>query len=165
MAALFYSVYENPLVGRLYLIASETELITISIGEPDFLQSCRKYPCSRRDDMPIFPTLASLFDRYFSGEDIDFLLPLFSSGTEFQKAVWGEISKIPYGETRTYSEIAMSINRPKAVRAVGQASRANPFPFIVPCHRVIGKNGSLTGYAGSKTPIKESLLKLEKAIV
>ncbi|RFU69935.1 methylated-DNA--[protein]-cysteine S-methyltransferase [Bacillus sp. V59.32b] len=165
MTSLFYSVYENPLVGRLYLIANENELITISIGEPDFLQRCRKYPCSRKDELPVFSRLASLFDRYFSGEDIEFLLPLYGSGTEFQKEVWEEIRKIPYGETKTYSEIARSINRPKAVRAVGQASRANPFPFIVPCHRVIGKNGSLTGYAGSKTPIKERLLKLEMAII
>jgi methylated-DNA-[protein]-cysteine S-methyltransferase len=163
--SFFYNIYENLIVGRLYIIANEAELVTIVIGEEAFLKSRRKYPCTLASDHPAFSKLFPLLDRYFSGENIDFLLPLYSSGTEFQKEVWAEIGKILYGQTKTYSEIAMSINRPKAVRAVGQASRANPFPFIVPCHRVIGKNGSLTGYAGSKTDIKACLLKLEQELV
>lgn len=83
------------------------------------------------------------------------------NGTEFQKLVWNELIKIPYGETRTYKEIATSIGKPKACRAVGGANNKNPIMIIVPCHRVIGKNGTLVGYAGG-IDVKEKLLKIEK---
>lgn len=90
-----------------------------------------------------------------------FDLPLHLVGTEFQKQVWNALLEIPYGETRTYQEIAIRIGKPKAVRAVGGACNRNPIGIIVPCHRVIGKNGSLTGYAGGLS-YKELLLNHEK---
>ncbi|MHB8097125.1 MAG: methylated-DNA--[protein]-cysteine S-methyltransferase [Erysipelotrichaceae bacterium] len=90
-----------------------------------------------------------------------FDLPLHLEGTEFQKQVWNALLEIPYGETRTYQEIAIRIGKPKAVRAVGGACNRNPIGIIVPCHRVIGKNGSLTGYAGGLS-YKELLLNHEK---
>ena len=90
-----------------------------------------------------------------------FSLPLRMEGTPFQRQVWDALKDIPYGGTRTYADIARSVGREKAVRAVGGANHANPVPIIVPCHRVIGANGSLTGYGGGLR-IKEYLLRLER---
>lgn len=99
--------------------------------------------------------------RYMAGERVQFTCPLDMHGTAFQVAVWKELLRIPYGETRSYLDIAQAIGRPAAVRAVGAANGANPIAIIVPCHRVIGSNGSLTGYGGG-LPAKEWLLALEK---
>ncbi len=102
-------------------------------------------------------------EEYFDGKRKFFDLPLNPKGTPFQQEVWNEISKITYGKTASYSEIARNINNPNATRAVGNASNKNPLPIIIPCHRVIGKNGNLTGFAcGIK--IKEQLLKLENQL-
>jgi methylated-DNA-[protein]-cysteine S-methyltransferase len=98
--------------------------------------------------------------RYFAGEPIEFTCPLDLHGTPFQLKVWNALTRIPYGETRSYSEIAREIEHPDAVRAVGAANGANPIAIIVPCHRVIGSNGSLTGYGGG-LPTKAWLLALE----
>ena len=98
--------------------------------------------------------------RYLAGEHIQFSCPLDLHGTPFQVSVWQELYRIPYGETRTYTEIAHAIGHPSAVRAVGAANGANPVAIIVPCHRVIGSNGSLTGYGGG-LPTKAWLLHLE----
>lgn len=100
--------------------------------------------------------------RYFAGEHLQFSCPLDLYGTPFQIAVWEELFRIPYGETRSYADIARAIGRPAAVRAVGAANGANPIAIIVPCHRVIGSNGSLTGYGGG-LPTKEWLLAMEKS--
>lgn len=99
--------------------------------------------------------------RYFAGEHLQFSCPLDLHGTPFQIAVWEELFRIPYGETRSYADIARAIGRPAAVRAVGAANGANPIAIIVPCHRVIGSNGSLTGYGGG-LPTKEWLLAMER---
>jgi methylated-DNA-[protein]-cysteine S-methyltransferase len=99
---------------------------------------------------------------YLDGRRVSFDCPLDLRGTPFQVATWRALLTIPYGETRSYSEIAAAIELPKAVRAVGAANGANPVPIIVPCHRVIGKNGALTGYGGG-LPIKERLLQLERS--
>ena len=98
--------------------------------------------------------------RYFAGERVQFSCPLDLHGTAFQARVWEELFRIPYGETRSYREIARAIGRPSAVRAVGAANGANPVAIIVPCHRVIGSNGDLTGYGGG-LPTKAWLLSLE----
>lgn len=98
--------------------------------------------------------------RYFAGERLQFSCPLDLRGTPFQVAVWQELYRIPYGATRSYAQIAEAIGRPKAVRAVGAANGANPVAVIVPCHRVIGSNGALTGYGGG-LPMKTWLLALE----
>lgn len=97
---------------------------------------------------------------YLRGERKTFDLPLDPRGTPFQRAVWEELRRIPYGTTCTYGELAARIGRPRAVRAVGQANHRNPLPIFIPCHRVIGANGALTGYAGG-LELKRSLLKLE----
>ncbi len=97
---------------------------------------------------------------YFAGRRTQFDLPLAAAGTLFQQQVWRALVAIPFGEVRSYCEIAESIGRPKAVRAVGAANGRNPLPIVVPCHRVIGSNGSLTGFAGG-LEAKRTLLALE----
>lgn len=97
---------------------------------------------------------------YFAGELREFSLPLEMSGTEFQKRVWRQLLTIPYGETRSYMEVAAAIGSPGSVRAVGAANGANPIAIVVPCHRVIGAGGSLVGYGGG-LPLKRRLLELE----
>ncbi|AFM39791.1 O-6-methylguanine DNA methyltransferase [Desulfosporosinus acidiphilus SJ4] len=97
---------------------------------------------------------------YFEGNRRDFTIPIHSQGTPFQQKVWEELRRIPYGETRSYGELAVNLGNPKGQRAVGMANHCNPIGIIVPCHRVIGKNGSLTGYAGG-LDIKQRLLELE----
>ena len=97
---------------------------------------------------------------YLAGKRREFDLPLAPKGTEFYRSVWRALEEIPYGETRSYRDIAQAVGRPKAVRAVGQANHNNPIPIIIPCHRVVGANGSLTGYGGG-LDLKERLLRLE----
>jgi methylated-DNA-[protein]-cysteine S-methyltransferase len=98
---------------------------------------------------------------YFGGQLRKFELPLDLAGTEFQRRVWLELTRIPYGETRSYQELARAIDVPKAVRAVGAANGANPVAIVVPCHRVIGAGGKLVGYGGG-LPLKRRLLSLER---
>lgn len=103
-------------------------------------------------------------ERYFAGRGDDFdALELDMGGTDFQRRVWDSLRRIPTGETRSYAQIAASVRRPKAVRAVGAANGANPIPVVVPCHRVIGSDGTMVGYGG-RIPRKEWLLRLEGAM-
>lgn len=113
-----------------------------------------------RDDSSLDEVKTELA-QYFAGERTDFSVPLDLYGTPFQKLVWQQLLTIPYGETRSYKDIAMAIDAPKAVRAIGGANHNNPVPIIVPCHRVIGSNGALVGYGGGLS-IKEQLLELEQ---
>ena len=100
---------------------------------------------------------------YFSGDRHNFDLPLATGGTDFQQRVWRALTRIPYGELRSYRDIADSLDNPKAVRAVGAANGRNPIPIVVPCHRVIGSDGSLTGFAGG-IAVKRALLEFEGAL-
>ena len=104
---------------------------------------------------------ARQLEEYFSGSRREFDIPMDMGGTDFQKKCWQALMEIPYGETRSYSDIAMQVGSPKGVRAVGMANHVNPIPIIVPCHRVVGKNGSLTGYAGG-LDMKTWLIEHEK---
>jgi methylated-DNA-[protein]-cysteine S-methyltransferase len=97
---------------------------------------------------------------YFAGRRSEFELPLAPEGTEFQRTVWNRLREIPYGETISYGELAKRVGNPKASRAVGAANGQNPIPIVIPCHRVIGSNGKLTGFGGG-LPVKEALLALE----
>ncbi len=116
------------------------------------------------DSDPIVDSIQKQLDQYFKHSHQNFSIPIqFLRGTDFQKQVWQAMLEIPYGETRSYSEIASRIHRPKAVRAVGQACKRNPIGIVVPCHRVIGKDGSLTGYSGKNyIDLKKRLLDHEK---
>jgi methylated-DNA-[protein]-cysteine S-methyltransferase len=121
----------------------------------------RKTPAGfNKAETPLIKKMAAQIDEYLAGKRKRFTLPVALHGTEFQTAVWRELQNIPYGETRSYKEIAAAIGRPKAVRAVGMANNRNPIVLIVPCHRVIGHDGSLIGYGGG-LPLKRRLLELE----
>src|SRR6185369_6479096 len=113
-------------------------------------------------DAEPLPAVRAQLAEYLAGRRRDFDLPLdlTGAGTEFQRLCWKELLRIPFGETRSYGELAQRIGRPAAVRAVGQANHNNPIGVIVPCHRVIGADGSLTGYGGG-LPMKRALLELE----
>ena len=112
-----------------------------------------------KDARPFAETIRQLRE-YFAGPRDEFDLPLAPEGTEFQQEVWRAVAAIPYGETRSYGEIARQIGKADAVRAVGAANGQNPLPIVIPCHRVIGSDGRLTGYGGG-LPLKKRLLELE----
>lgn len=113
------------------------------------------------EETPLIAQCMQQLDEYFAGERKAFDLPLCGKGTEFQKKVWAALCEIPYGETRTYGEIAAAVGNPKAARAVGMANNRNPISVIVPCHRVIGSGGKLVGYGGGLDK-KKFLLDLER---
>lgn len=116
----------------------------------------------RNDGNQLMREAANQLQAYFGGKLRQFRIPLDIEGTEFQKRVWRQLEEIPYGETRSYAQIAAAIGRPAAVRAVGAANGRNPLAIVVPCHRVIGTGGKLTGYGGG-LPLKKRLLELEGA--
>jgi methylated-DNA-[protein]-cysteine S-methyltransferase len=122
-------------------------------------------PCEgqRNDRNFLLCAVARQLEDYFQGTRREFEVPLDPRGTEFQLRVWRQLLTIPYGTTHSYSQVAIAIGAPSAVRAVGAANGANPIPIIVPCHRVIGSNGKLTGYGGG-LPLKRRLLELEGCI-
>ena len=113
------------------------------------------------DDTPLLRRVKAQLTAYFAGELQAFDLPIKPRGTDFQQKVWQRLLNIPYGETRSYGQIAREIGQPGASRAVGQANNRNPIAIVVPCHRVVGASGSMTGYGGG-LPRKEALLELEK---
>lgn len=117
-------------------------------------------PTGAREDAGVFGEILMQLEEYFEGERVTFALRLGPRGTPFQREVWRALSSIPYGDTTTYAELASSIGRPRAVRAVGAANGRNPLSIVVPCHRVIGQGGALTGYAGG-VENKRILLELE----
>lgn len=116
---------------------------------------------TRADELPILRQTAAELREYFAGTRTDFTVRLALAGTAFQQAVWAQLCRIPYGATWSYAELARRIGRPQASRAVGAANGSNPVPIIVPCHRVIGASGQLTGYGGG-LPRKLLLLQLEQ---
>ncbi len=111
---------------------------------------------------PLINNAFNQIEEYLEGKRKEFDIEINPKGTDFQKMVWNELLKIPYGETRSYKDIAARVNNPKGSRAVGMANNKNPIPIIIPCHRVIGSNGKLTGYAGGVN-IKEKLLRIEQS--
>jgi len=112
------------------------------------------------DSSPLLLEAERQLQEYFAGTRKEFELPLSPSGTRFQRLVWDALCRIPWGETRTYGQIAAELGKPRACRAVGMANKRNPLPIFIPCHRVIGANGNLTGYAYG-LDIKRRLLQLE----
>lgn len=146
-------------VGDLTLIASDTGLTAILWPNDDPSRVPARNPVESADH-PILAEAKRQLTAYFAGELKVFTVPLDMIGTDFQKSVWAALLTIPHGETRSYAEIARQIGRPTATRAVGAANARNPLSIIAPCHRVIGSNGALTGFAGG-LEAKELLLRLE----
>jgi methylated-DNA-[protein]-cysteine S-methyltransferase len=150
--------------GPLLIAASDEGLVRINFQRgthpltPELLWVEEREPKHK-----VLKAAARQFRDYFAGKRQDFDLPLAPEGTDFQRKVWKALERIPYGRTITYGELARRVGKPDAARAVGAANGANPLPVIVPCHRVIGADGSLTGY-GEGLPIKAALLELEQGV-
>jgi methylated-DNA-[protein]-cysteine S-methyltransferase len=151
-----YSRVESP-VGPLLLVADDAGLRKIYFEEG---RDRIRPDSSWKQDAAYFKATISQLRSYFSGKLKQFELPLAPEGTPFQLTVWQNLCEIPYGATISYGELADRLGNPKASRAVGLANGSNPIPIVIPCHRVIGSNGKLTGYGGG-LPIKEKLLALE----
>ena len=155
-SATHYTVMTSP-IGPLLLAGDERglRLVHFATGrrpkspEPDWIE-----------DKAPFKEVIRQLEAYFAGKLQKFDLPLVLDGTEFQVLVWQNLRQIPYGETTSYGQLAKRIGKPEASRAVGLANGSNPIPIIIPCHRVIGSNGDLTGFGGG-LPLKKKLLALE----
>lgn len=132
-------------IGQLRIFACDAAIVAIDLPT-------HANPSSRESELDSHHSLlrkaATQLDEWFAGRRTEFALPLAAAGSEFQKSVWSALIAIPFGETRSYGQIAADLGLPRSSRAVGAANRCNPIPIIVPCHRVIGSDGSLTGYAG-----------------
>lgn len=156
MQLTHYRNVDSP-IGRLVLAGQGdhlTHLVLEHTVHPPLSQS------QWIEDAEAFPNVVSQLEAYFAGELTGFDVALRPTGTDFQRQIWDALCEIPYGETRSYGDIARRIGKPAAVRAVGMANGRNPIAIIVPCHRVIGANGCLTGYAGG-LDVKRALLQLE----
>ena len=147
-------------VGRLKLVASDQGLAAI-LWEDDDPDRVKLGPLVEQADHPILMATERQLRAYFDGTLRVFTVPLDAAGTPFQKSVWAALLTIPFGETRSYAEVARQIGRPTACRAVGAANGRNPISIIAPCHRVVGSGGGLTGFAGGLAT-KERLLGWER---
>lgn len=151
-----YHYYDSP-IGSLLLAGDDDQLSLL--GFPGGSMA-RRHETDWREDAAPFTEVIRQLDAYFGGELTQFDLPLAPEGTEFQRQVWSALQEIPFGETWSYGQLAERVGRPKAARAVGAANGVNPIPVIIPCHRVVGANGKLTGFGGG-LPTKQYLLSLE----
>ncbi len=141
---MLYCLYQSP-IGPLLLVGDGEQIHQIVF--PDGTQPSQPEPDWQADPAPFKPLINEL-EAYFDGTLKRFSVPLCPQGTQFQQSVWAALQGIDYGETRSYRDIATQIGKPSASRAVGAANGANPIPIVIPCHRVIGTNGTLTGFAG-----------------
>jgi len=157
--ALAYKIIESP-VGKLKLVASEKGLVAI-LWENDNPRRVRLNELVADNKHPVLTETERQLDEYFAGKRKTFSVPLDMRGTRFEKDVWEVLLAIPFGETRSYGQLAKQLGNPRATRAVGAANGRNPLSIIVPCHRVIGSSGKLTGFAGG-LDTKAKLLSLEK---
>lgn len=156
-----FKTMQSP-AGEIKLVASDRGLAAI-LWEHDDPERVSLGPMNENSQHPVLLESERQLNEYFAGTRKIFSLTLDFSGTEFQKQVWNALLTIPYGETRSYGEIAAQIGNPKAVRAVGAAVGRNPLSIIAPCHRVIGSNGKLTGFAGGLAA-KSCLLAIEGSL-
>jgi len=149
-----YYTYDSPF-GDIIICSDGKAITHIVPGGGKKLTGCNKANA-------LTDKAAVQLEEYFAGERMEFDVPLNPQGTQFQRSVWTALLKIPYGETKSYKQIAQMVENPKAFRAVGMANNKNPIWIVIPCHRVIGADGSLTGYGGG-LDMKQRLLELEKA--
>ena len=160
MTELCYTYIESP-VGSLLIAGTDEALHFLSF--PAGHKAFGPQPDWHRTDAP-FHEVRRQLDAYFAVDLREFDLPRYFGGTAFQNSVWRYLKGIPFGETRSYGQIAADVGRPAASRAVGAANGSNPIPIILPCHRVIGQKGSLTGFGGG-LPVKEFLLRHEGVLL
>ena len=152
-----YSYYDSP-IGRILLAGREGVLEELYFPNA---AATLAVPAEWIRDDAVFAEPLRQLNEYFSGKRREFELFIDPQGTPFQKEVWQELRRVPFGRTANYQEIAERLGRPKACRAVGMANARNPLPIIIPCHRIIGKDGTLTGFGGG-LPVKRQLLELER---
>ena len=157
--SLAYKMIESP-VGKLKLVASDKGLVAI-LWENDRPSRVRLGELIANEHHPVLVETERQLGEYFAGKRKTFSIALDMRGTRFQKDVWEALRAIPFGETRSYGQLAKQLGNPRATRAVGAANGRNPVSIIVPCHRVIGSSGNLTGFAGG-LETKAHLLSLEK---
>lgn len=151
--------YINSILGPIRLEEDGGALVGLHF-DPDGVPELEALP-RRVCETPLLAQAEQELNEYFAGVRRSFELPLAPQGTAFQRAVWEQLLRIPYGETRTYGQLAAALGRPTASRAVGGACHANPIGILIPCHRVLGADGALTGYAGG-VEVKRYLLELER---
>lgn len=149
-----FGFYESP-IGTITFEVQEHKLVSMMIEKLDVTESIHSDILHIKNQLEL----------YFNHKLSVFNIPIaYSRGTTFQQSVWNRLLAIPYGETKSYQDIANEINNPKAIRAVGQACKRNPIGIVIPCHRVIGKDGTMTGYSGKDyVDLKKKLLELEKS--
>jgi methylated-DNA-[protein]-cysteine S-methyltransferase len=147
-------------IGELHVYATDRSVVGLFMGSRPFKGCRRPWQEAREADHALLLETAGELDAYFAGRLRSFTVPVEVAGTDFQKAVWESLRTIAYGELRTYGDVARAIGRPAAVRAVGGAIGSNPVSIIIPCHRVIGSDDSLTGFGGG-LPVKQRLLEME----
>ena len=160
-----HTVLDSPL-GPLTVVVEDAGLCGLYVEQglaKALERSATLGTLSDPEEVPLLQAVAEQLAAYFAGELTDFDLPVAATGTPFQQRVWAALREIPYGETRSYGQVATEIGNPSASRAVGAANGRNPVSIVVPCHRVIGSTGRLTGYAGGLTT-KEQLLAHERAM-
>jgi methylated-DNA-[protein]-cysteine S-methyltransferase len=160
MKQYVYKLMDSP-VGRLTLVGSDAGLAGV-LWENDRPARVRLTIDVKDDRHPVLVETERQLLEYFDGRRTSFALPLDPAGTTFQQQVWKALLSIPFGETRSYAEIARQVGKPRAMRAVGAANGRNPLSIVAPCHRVIGSNGALTGFAGG-LETKKYLLSMENA--
>lgn len=152
---MFYTIFKSP-VGVLHLLATDTHL-TALIFDKNWKAYSKNFDIKNKKNEILNQTIAQLKE-YFSGHRQDFTIPVDFTGTDLQIKTWKALQTIPYGQTISYSDQAAKLKKPKAVRFIGTTNGKNPISIIVPCHRVIGKNGSLTGYGGGLSIDRKSVV-------
>lgn len=152
---MFHLILSHTPVGPLCLVEKKESLIALTFGDECI------YPASQPASTSLLLETVQQLKEYFEGLRRSFTIPLSPEGTPFQQRVWEQLLRIPYGETRSYGQVALMVGSPKAVRAVGMANHRNPISILIPCHRVIGAKGALTGYGGGLEK-KQWLLELEQ---
>jgi len=156
-----YEIYESTVIGPIGIVVSDKGLERLMLFEEDLNDYLKENPQIKVDKV-LCKEVKEQLHQYFRGERKQFEIKLSVQGTPFRQRVWDSLQAIPYGETISYSQLAYNIENPKAIRAVGGANRANKIPIIIPCHRVIGKNGAMVGFAGDKIDTKIKLLQHEQ---
>lgn len=159
---IYYTTMDSP-IGELLLVSDGDSIIQVSMDSETFSQMIEP-DWKNNGNLSVLSLAEEQLKEYFAGDRKDFQIPLSYQGTAFQKKVWSELRKIPYGEVLSYGQLAERIGNPKSSRAVGLANGKNPIAILVPCHRIIGADGSLTGYAGGLHR-KRFLLELESGEV
>lgn len=159
----YHMTYPSP-IGKLHILTQDDAYVERIILVEEEWETYSMHNVYEDDKTPLGEEVVRQLVAYFAGDLRTFKLPIQQTGTPFQKSVWQALAQIPYGQVYSYQDVAVAIGNPKAVRAIGQANRANSLPLIIPCHRVVGKDGKMVGYCGAHQDKKLWLLQHEGGI-